>query len=80
MKGTGLFLAAGNAIALAGPVGALLGYIFMSLLTASIALTVAEMSAFNPVTGGFIRHATKFVQPAFGAATGWQYCAYILPS
>jgi amino acid transporter len=27
-----------------------------------------------PVTGGFVRHATAFVEPALGAATGWNFC------
>lgn len=51
-----------------------MGYIFMSLLTASVAFSVGELSAFMPATGGFIRHTTKFVQPALGAAIGWNYC------
>lgn len=70
----GLFLASGQALAVAGPVGALLGYTLMSLLTASVALTTGEMSSFMPVSGGFVRHAAKFVQPALGVATGWNYC------
>lgn len=31
-----------------------------------------------PGTGGFIRHATKFVEPALGAATGWNFCELLL--
>lgn len=73
MIGTGLFLASGQAIATAGPVGALFGYMAMGLITWGIALMTAEISAFMPVTGGFVRHATKFVQPAFGTATGWNF-------
>ncbi|KAF2635885.1 hypothetical protein P280DRAFT_410704 [Massarina eburnea CBS 473.64] len=73
MIGTGLFLASGQAIATGGPVGALFGYIVMGLITWGVALTTAEISAFMPVTGGFVRHATKFVQPALGAATGWNF-------
>lgn len=46
----------------------------MSFLTASVALTTGELSSFMPVSGGFVRHATKFVQPALGIATGWNYC------
>jgi amino acid transporter len=43
----------------------------MGLITWAIALMTGEISAFMPVTGGFVRHATKFVQPALGTATGW---------
>jgi amino acid transporter len=73
-QGTGLFLASGQALAVAGPVGALFGFIFMGLITAEIALASGELSGFKPVSGGFVRHATFFVQPALGAATGWNYC------
>lgn len=72
-KGTGLFLASGQAIALAGPVGALLGFIFMGAITIGVALCAGELSSFAPVTGGFVRHATAFVQPALGTATGWNF-------
>ncbi|KAL6250486.1 hypothetical protein RBB50_002788 [Rhinocladiella similis] len=73
MIGTGLFLASGQALSVAGPVGALFGYLLMSALTASVSLSIGELSAFMPVTGGFIRHASRFIQPAMGAATGWNY-------
>ncbi|KAJ4401143.1 hypothetical protein N0V91_008165 [Didymella pomorum] len=73
MIGTGLFLASGQAIATAGPVGALFGYICMGLIACGVALSTGEMSAFMPVTGGFVRHATRFVQPALGTATGWNF-------
>lgn len=73
MIGTGLFLASGQAIALAGPLGALLGYTVMGLTTCGVALSTGELSSFMPVTGGFVRHASMFVQPAFGAAAGWNF-------
>lgn len=46
----------------------------MGLVTAGVAYTTGEITAFMPVTGGFIRHATKFVEPALGAAAGWNFC------
>ncbi|OJJ56039.1 hypothetical protein ASPSYDRAFT_60165 [Aspergillus sydowii CBS 593.65] len=73
MIGTGLFLTSGQVIATAGPAGAFLAYIVMGLVTAGVAYTTGEITAFMPTTGGFIRHATKFVEPALGAATGWNF-------
>ncbi|KAL6416064.1 amino acid permease [Ilyonectria robusta] len=73
MIGTGLFLSSGQVIAIAGPVGGLLAYIIMGFVTAGVAYTTGEITAFMPHTGGFIRHATKFVEPALGAATGWNF-------
>ncbi|EXJ78910.1 hypothetical protein A1O3_08410 [Capronia epimyces CBS 606.96] len=73
MIGTGLFLGSGSAIARAGPVGALLGYVIMGFITAGIAYMSGELSAFQPVSGGFVRHATRMIDPAMGAATGWNF-------
>ncbi|KAK2060665.1 amino acid permease [Colletotrichum caudatum] len=73
MIGTGLFLSSGSTIVAAGPGGALLAYIVMGLVTAGISYTTGEITSFMPSTGGFIRHATKFVEPALGAATGWNF-------
>ncbi|KAL4866515.1 hypothetical protein BDV12DRAFT_210439 [Aspergillus spectabilis] len=73
MIGTGLFLSSGQVIATAGPAGAFLAYILMGFVTAGVAYTTGEITAFIPSTGGFIRHATRFVEPALGAATGWNF-------
>ncbi|KAI8713940.1 AA-permease domain-containing protein [Fusarium sp. LHS14.1] len=73
MIGTGLFLGSGRVIATAGPVGALLAYTIMGFVTAGVAYATGEITAFMPETGGFIRHATAFVEPALGAATGWNF-------
>ncbi|EDN96566.1 hypothetical protein SS1G_01492 [Sclerotinia sclerotiorum 1980 UF-70] len=40
---------------------------------AGMIYTTGEITAFMPVTGGFVRHATAFVEPALGAATGWNF-------
>ncbi|KAL3477037.1 amino acid permease/ SLC12A domain-containing protein [Aspergillus californicus] len=73
MIGTGLFLSSGQVIAIAGPAGAFLAYLVMGFVTAGVAYTTGEITAFMPSTGGFIRHATRFVEPALGAATGWNF-------
>ncbi|KAG9125064.1 hypothetical protein FRC07_009114 [Ceratobasidium sp. 392] len=71
--GTGLFLSSGKALAEAGPLGAFLGYSIMGIVTAAVAYTASEMSAFSPVSGGFVRHTTKFIDPGLGAVTGWNF-------
>ncbi|EED21242.1 amino acid transporter, putative [Talaromyces stipitatus ATCC 10500] len=73
MIGTGLFLRSGSVIATAGPAGAFIAYIIMGLVTAGVSYTTGEITSFMPSTGGFVRHATKFVEPALGAATGWNF-------
>ncbi|QKX54109.1 uncharacterized protein TRUGW13939_01192 [Talaromyces rugulosus] len=73
MIGTGLFLNSGQVLATAGPAGALIAYILMGFVTAGVSYTTGEITSFMPSTGGFIRHATKYVEPALGAATGWNF-------
>lgn len=61
-------------IATAGPAGAFIAYIIMGIVTVGVSYTTGEITSFVPSTGGFVRHATKFVEPALGAATGWNFC------
>lgn len=69
--GTGLFLGSGKAIAQGGPLGALLGYLFVGMLVTAPVFSIAEMSALVPLSGGIIRHAEYFVDPALSFANGW---------
>jgi lysine-specific permease len=71
--GTGLFLASGGAIHQAGPGGALVAYAAIGLMVYYLMTSLAEMAAFMPVAGSFRVYATKFVDPAFGFAIGWNY-------
>ncbi|KAF8160937.1 amino acid permease/ SLC12A domain-containing protein [Crassisporium funariophilum] len=71
MIGTGLFLSSGRALVQAGPLGCVLGFMIMGTVTASIAYSSAEMSAFKPVSGGFVRHATMWIDESTGLAIGY---------
>jgi yeast amino acid transporter len=69
--GTGLFLNSGSAIVHGGPLGAFLGYLFVGILVTGPVLSIAEMSALVPLSGGIIRHAEYFFDPALSFANGW---------
>ncbi|MFK2825279.1 amino acid permease [Bacillus sp. B190/17] len=71
--GTGIFLASGGAIHTAGPGGALLAYTAIGIMVYFLMTSLAEMAAYMPVAGSFKEYATKFVDPAFGFAIGWNY-------
>lgn len=71
--GTGIFLASGNAIYLAGPGGTLLAYLITGLMVYFLMTSLGEMAAFMPSTGSFYIYASKFVDPALGYALGWNY-------
>ncbi|TSI08286.1 amino acid permease [Lysinibacillus sp. BW-2-10] len=71
--GTGLFLASGASIAQAGPGGALVAYALIGAMVYFLMTSLGEMAAYMPTSGSFSTYATKFVDPAFGFAMGWNY-------
>ncbi|GIJ85066.1 hypothetical protein Asppvi_003921 [Aspergillus pseudoviridinutans] len=69
--GTGLFLSSGQALVIAGPLGAFLAYSIVGLGVSSVVLTVGEMGALVPLSGGLVRYAEYFFDPAMAFANGW---------
>ncbi|KAH9940775.1 general amino acid permease 1 [Epithele typhae] len=71
--GTGLFLGSGGALANAGPAGALIVYAFIGTVVYSSLCAVGEMTSHAPISGSFPHFASRWVDPAFGFAVGWNY-------
>ncbi|KAK9767907.1 hypothetical protein K7432_001887 [Basidiobolus ranarum] len=71
--GTGLFLASGNSIAQAGPGGALVAYGSIGIMVYFLMTSLGEMATYMPVSGSFNTYGSRFVDPAFGFALGWNY-------
>ncbi|MFD2616308.1 amino acid permease [Terrilactibacillus laevilacticus] len=71
--GTGLFLASGNSIYTAGPGGALLAYAIIGLMVYFLMTSLGELAAYMPHSGSFSTYGTRFVDPSFGFALGWNY-------
>ncbi|OCH95508.1 dicarbixylic amino acid permease [Obba rivulosa] len=71
--GTGLIIGSGTALVRGGPLGILLGYSFVGLICYFVMVALGEMSAYLPHKKGFAGYATRFVDPAFGFALGWNY-------
>ncbi|KAF7319344.1 AA-permease domain-containing protein [Mycena chlorophos] len=71
--GTGLFLGSGKALSEGGPVGALLGYLFVGLLVGLMMYALGEMMVWDPSAGGFIEFSHRYVDAAQGFAMGWQF-------
>lgn len=69
--GTGLFLGSGLALHNAGPLGAWLGYTIMGCCVCAICLAIGEMGALVPLSGGVIRYASLWFDPALAFADGW---------
>ncbi|KAI9567925.1 amino acid transporter [Boletus coccyginus] len=71
--GTGLFIGTATPLMDGGPLGILLGYLFMGTICFATMVSLGEMIAFLPLPGGFIKLAERFVDPAFAFAIGWNY-------
>lgn len=70
--GTGLILGTINALKF-GPAPLLIGYIIMGFTVYVVMVALGEMGAWLPHKKSFSGYATRFVDPAFGFATGWNY-------
>jgi amino acid permease len=69
--GTGLFIALGNSIKAAGPLGALLAYAIIGLQVFGVVTGLGEMATLFPVPGAFSKFGTRFINNAFGFCCGW---------
>lgn len=72
--GTGLFLASGAPVSQAGPAGALFAYALIGVMVYFLMTALAELSAFEPVSGSFAVYGEKYVDRGFGLAMGINYC------
>ncbi|KAL0953937.1 hypothetical protein HGRIS_005101 [Hohenbuehelia grisea] len=71
--GTGLFLGSGGALRGAGPLGALIAYALVGTVAYSSLCSIGEMTTHAPISGTFPHYASRWVDPAFGFAVGWNY-------
>ncbi|WHY03174.1 amino acid permease [Neobacillus sp. DY30] len=71
--GTGLFLSTGSSIQTAGPGGALIAYGVIGIMVYFLMTSLGEMATLMPFSGSFSTYGSRFVDPAFGFALGWNY-------
>lgn len=71
--GTGLFLASGEVINQAGPVGAIIAYILGGLIAYMVMLCLGELAVHFPDSGSFGSYANRFIGPGTGYMITWLY-------
>ncbi|KAK6839262.1 hypothetical protein PG987_005128 [Apiospora arundinis] len=71
--GTGLILGTGSALAHGGPASLLIAYLLMGFVVCIVMVALGEMGAFLPHKKSFSGYASRFIDPAVGFATGWNY-------
>ncbi|WFD44713.1 hypothetical protein MPSI1_003383 [Malassezia psittaci] len=71
--GTGLFIGSGTNLATGGPGSLMLGFIIVAVMIITTVFALGELAAVLPVTGAFSTYATRFIDPSWGFAMGWNY-------
>ena len=71
--GTGLFVGSGKALATGGPASLLIAYGLIGAMLYCTVHALGEMAVLFPVAGSFSAFSTRFLDPAWGFAMGWNY-------
>lgn len=74
--GTALFVSIGGGLAKGGAGSLFLAYTLYTMVLALVNNSMAEMSTYMPVSGGFIRLAGHWVDDALGFMAGWNFFLY----
>jgi yeast amino acid transporter len=71
--GTGLFVGSGSTLAHGGPASVLIAYSIIGAMLYFTVQALGEMAVLFPVAGSFSAYSTRFLDPAWGFAMGWNY-------
>lgn len=71
--GTGLFVGSGQALANGGPASLVVAYCLVGIMMYCTVHCLGEMAVLFPVAGSFSAYSTRFIDPAWGFAMGWNY-------
>lgn len=71
--GTGLFVTSGAALQGGGPASLVIAFIIIGILMFCTVQALGELAVLFPVAGSFSAYSTRFLDPAWGFAMGWNY-------
>ncbi|OTA98597.1 hypothetical protein M426DRAFT_325865 [Hypoxylon sp. CI-4A] len=71
--GAGFFVGSGSALASGGPASLLIDFLIIGIMMFNVVYALGELAVMYPVSGGFYTYATRFIDPAWGFAMGWNY-------
>ncbi|KAK0949455.1 histidine permease [Friedmanniomyces endolithicus] len=71
--GTGLFVGSGAALSLGGPASLVIAFVLIGIMLYCTVHALGEMAVLFPVAGSFSAYSTRFLDPAWGFAMGWNY-------
>ncbi|KAJ5291886.1 General amino-acid permease GAP2 [Penicillium angulare] len=71
--GTGLFVGSGTVLEAGGPASVVIAYVLIGIMLYTTVHALGEMAVLFPVSGSFAHYSTRFIDPAWGFAMGWNY-------
>jgi len=80
--GAGFFVGSGGALSRGGPASVLIDFSIMGVMIFNVVYALGELAVMYPVSGGFYTYSTRFIDPSWGFAMGWNYVfqwAIVLP-
>ncbi|KAF2832559.1 amino-acid permease inda1 [Ophiobolus disseminans] len=80
--GAGFFVGSGGALNKGGPAALFIDFSLMGIMIFNVVYALGELAVMYPVSGGFYTYSTRFIDPSWGFAMGWNYVfqwAIVLP-
>lgn len=80
--GTGLLIGSGSALRSGGPASLVISWGIVGTMVFCVVQALGELCVVYPVNGAFSTYASRFVEPSWGFAVGWNYAImwlFVLP-
>lgn len=71
--GTGLFVGSGSALSKGGPASVIIAFFLNGAMIFATVQALGELAVVFPVAGAFSTFSTRFLDPSWGFAMGWNY-------
>ncbi|KAJ4326846.1 Amino-acid permease inda1 [Fusarium piperis] len=73
--GAGFFVGSGKALYNGGPASLTIDFIIIGVMIFNVVFALGELAVMYPVSGGFYIYSSRFIDPSWGFAMGWNYVA-----
>ncbi|KAL4815420.1 amino acid permease/ SLC12A domain-containing protein [Aspergillus spinulosporus] len=71
--GAGFFVGSGGALSTGGPASLFLDFLIIGIMIFNVVYALGELAVMYPISGGFYTYSTRFIDPSWGFAMGWNY-------
>jgi amino acid transporter len=75
--GAGFFVGSGGALTKGGPGAVFICFSIAGIMIFNVVHALGELAVMYPVSGGFYTYSTRFIDPSWGFAMGWNYVSSI---